>query len=83
MYAYNRVAATDQYLLETIRVLSAIPEETGMLAVGHADRVAELSFGVARELGLSPEDASRCSSPLTCTTSVLSPSTAWPPSRDS
>jgi len=57
MYAYNRVAATDQYLLETIRVLSAIPEETGMLAVGHADRVAELSFGVARELGLSPEDA--------------------------
>jgi len=57
MYAYNRVAATDQYLLETIKVLSAIPEETGMLEVGHADRVAELASGVARELGLSPEDA--------------------------
>jgi hypothetical protein len=57
MYAYNRVAVTDQYLLETIRVLSAIPEETGMLPVGHADRVAELATGVARELGLSPEDA--------------------------
>ncbi|HEY5494746.1 MAG TPA: HD domain-containing phosphohydrolase [Candidatus Anoxymicrobiaceae bacterium] len=57
MYAYNRVAATDQYLLETIRVLSAIPEETGMLTVGHADRVAQLSVGVARELGLSPEDS--------------------------
>lgn len=57
MYAYNRVAATDQYLLETIRVLSAIPEETGMLPDGHADRVSELALGVARELGLSPEDA--------------------------
>jgi hypothetical protein len=56
MYAFNRVAATDQYLLETIRVLSAIPEETGMLPLGHADRVSELAVGVARELGLSPED---------------------------
>lgn len=57
MYAYNRVAATDQYLLETIRVLSVIPEETGMLPRGHADRVADLAVGVARELGLSPEDS--------------------------
>lgn len=57
MYAYNRVADTDQYLLETIRVLSAIPEETGMLERGHADRVSGLAVGVARELGLSPEDA--------------------------
>ncbi len=56
MYAYNRVAATDQYLLETIRVLAAIPEETGMLEKGHANRVALLSSGVARELGLSPDD---------------------------
>ena len=57
MYAYNRVAATDRYLLETIQVLSAIPEETGMLASGHAERVAQLAVGVARELGLSPEDS--------------------------
>ncbi|PKQ28621.1 MAG: hypothetical protein CVT63_01885 [Candidatus Anoxymicrobium japonicum] len=56
MYAHNQVAATDQYLLETIRVLSAIPEETGMLTIGHADRVARLSVDVAHELGLSPED---------------------------
>jgi hypothetical protein len=56
MYAYNKVAATDQYLLETIRVLSAIPEETGMLETGHAERVSVLAVGVARELGLSPED---------------------------
>jgi hypothetical protein len=55
-YAFNRVAATDQYLLETIRVLAAIPEETGMLERGHAERVARLSEGVAQELGLSPED---------------------------
>jgi hypothetical protein len=57
MYSYDRVAATDQYLIETIRVLSVIPEETGMIEKGHADRVARLSAGVARELGLSPEDA--------------------------
>ena len=55
-YAYNRVAATDRYLLDTIRILSAIPEETGRVAKGHAERVAELAVGVARELGLSPED---------------------------
>jgi len=55
-YAYNRVAETDRYLLDTIRILSVIPEETGRVATGHAERVAELSVGVARELGLSPED---------------------------
>lgn len=55
-YAYNRVAATDRYLLETIRTLAAIPEEAGMLPKGHAERVAQLSVAVARELGLSPED---------------------------
>ncbi|MBU4301835.1 MAG: HD domain-containing protein [Actinobacteria bacterium] len=57
MHAYNKVAETDQDLLETIRVLAAIPEETGMIPRGHADRVARLSMAVARELGLSPEDA--------------------------
>jgi HD-GYP domain-containing protein (c-di-GMP phosphodiesterase class II) len=56
IYAYSRVAATDLYLLETIRVLSTIPEETGMIEKGHADRVTALSVDVARELGLSPED---------------------------
>lgn len=56
MYAYNKVAETDQDLLETIRVLSAIPEETWMIPMGHAERVATLSVAVARELGLSPEE---------------------------
>ena len=56
MYAYNKVAETDQDLLETIRVLAVIPEETGMIHRGRADRVASLSVAVARELGLSPED---------------------------
>ncbi len=55
-YAYYRVAATDQDLIETVRVLSAIPEKTGLLEQGHGERVARLSEGVARELGLSPED---------------------------
>jgi uncharacterized membrane protein len=56
IYAYDRLAATDQYLIETIRVLSSIPEETGKIEKGHGDRVARLSAGVARELGLSPDD---------------------------
>lgn len=56
LYAYNRLAATDEYLIETIRVLSSIPEETGKIEKGHGDRVARLSSGVARELGLSPDD---------------------------
>lgn len=56
IYAYNKVAVTDEYLLETIKVLSAIPEETGMIDLGHADRVARLSEAVSRELGLGPED---------------------------
>jgi len=58
-YAYNRIAATDQYLLETIRTLSAIPEETGRVASGHTERVAVLSAAVARELGLSPDDVNQ------------------------
>lgn len=56
MYSYNKVAETDQDLLETIRVLAAIPEETGMSPRGRSDRVAALSVAVACELGLSPED---------------------------
>jgi HD domain len=56
LYAYNRLAATDQYLMETIRVLSSIPEETGRIEPGHGHSVAQLSAGVARELGLSPDD---------------------------
>lgn len=56
LVAYNKVAQTDQYLLETIRVLSVIPEETGMVPPGHAEKVARIAVGVARELGLSPED---------------------------
>lgn len=56
VYAYHRVAATDLDLIETIRVLSAIPEKTGLLESGHGERVARLAEGVARELGLSPED---------------------------
>ncbi len=56
LYAYNRLAATDEYLIETIRVLSSIPEETGKIEKGHGNRVARLSASVARELGLSPDD---------------------------
>lgn len=56
-FAFNRVAATDQYLLETIRVLSSIPEETGIVEEGRSKRLAELSLAIAQEMGLSPEDA--------------------------
>ncbi|MBU1672646.1 MAG: HD domain-containing protein [Actinobacteria bacterium] len=55
-FAYHRVAATEQLLLETIRVLSAIPEGTGLVPPGHSQRVAAIAAGVAGELGLAPED---------------------------
>jgi len=55
-YAYSKLATADRYLAETIRVLSSIPEETGRIEKGHAERVAVLSTGIARELGLSPDD---------------------------
>lgn len=57
MYAYNRVAKTDEYLLDTIRTLAAIPEETGRVEKGHAEKVATIAKAVAQELGLGPEDA--------------------------
>ncbi|MDD5448710.1 MAG: hypothetical protein PHO53_06060 [Actinomycetota bacterium] len=56
MYAYNMVTQADEYLMETVRVLSAIPERVGLVDEGHAGRVAELSGKVARELGLSPDE---------------------------
>lgn len=56
MYAYNMVTRADEYLTETVRVLSAIPERVGLVDEGHARRVAELSGKVARELSLSPDE---------------------------
>lgn len=58
-YAYSRITDTDRYLLETIRTLAIIPEETGMLPGGHAHNIARMSVSVARELGLSPEDTAQ------------------------
>jgi hypothetical protein len=55
-FAYHRVAATEQLLLETIKVLSSIPEGTGLVPAGHSQRVATIAGGVAGELGLAPED---------------------------
>jgi len=58
-YAYNRLAETDTYLLETVRALATIPEKTGVLPEGHTSRVAWLAGATARELGISPEDVSQ------------------------
>ncbi len=58
-FAYNRLAETDMYLLETVRALATVPEKTGALQEGHASRVAWLAGSIARELGLSPEDVTQ------------------------
>ncbi|MBN1289770.1 MAG: hypothetical protein JXA49_09070 [Actinobacteria bacterium] len=56
VYTFNRVARTDQYLSETVRVLSRIPEEIGVVPKGYIEDVALITGEVARELGLAPED---------------------------
>ncbi|MBN2169006.1 MAG: hypothetical protein JW738_07160 [Actinobacteria bacterium] len=56
VYTFNRVARTDEYLLETVRVLSRIPEEIGVVPKGYIEDVASITGEVARELGLAPED---------------------------
>lgn len=58
-FAYNRLAETDMYLLETVRALATVPEKTGVLPEGHASKVAWLAGSIARELGLSPEDVTQ------------------------
>ncbi|HSM01669.1 MAG TPA: HD domain-containing phosphohydrolase [Acidimicrobiia bacterium] len=49
----HRVQATRRTYRQTIQALGAVPEAGGMVAAGHAGRVAELAIGIGAEMGLS------------------------------
>jgi len=57
-YAFSHVSlhreqTTRQTYRQTIQALGAVPEAGGMVAAGHARRVAELSVAIGAEMGLS------------------------------
>ncbi len=54
--AFRRFQETKSTYRQTIRALARIPEAAGFNLTGHADRTAELSVAMAKDLGLSPED---------------------------
>jgi HD-GYP domain-containing protein (c-di-GMP phosphodiesterase class II) len=49
----HRVQTTRSTYRQTIQALGAIPEAGGLVAAGHAGRVADLAVGVGAEMGLS------------------------------
>lgn len=49
----HRVQDTRSTYRQTIQALGAIPEAGGLVAAGHAGRVADLAVGVGAEMGLS------------------------------
>ena len=54
--AFGRVSEADSFLVQTLRTLSRIPEETGRVTPGHAETIAGLAGAVARELRLTRSD---------------------------
>ena len=55
-FAFRRFAQIRATYLQTIRSLSRVTEVGGYTETGHARRVAELSVGVGRELGMSEQE---------------------------
>ncbi len=51
-YSFERLASIRRTYLETMRALSVVPELGGLVREGHAERVADLSMAVGRELDL-------------------------------
>lgn len=49
----HRVQTTRRTYRQTIQALGAVPEAGGMVAAGHAGRVAELAIAIGAEMGLS------------------------------
>lgn len=49
----HRVQTTRNTYRQTIQALGAIPEAGGLVAAGHAGRVADIAVGVGAEMGLS------------------------------
>lgn len=54
--AFRRLQETKATYKQTIRALAQIPEAAGLNLRGHADRTAELSVAMAKDLGLNPID---------------------------
>lgn len=54
--AFVRYDDTKRTYRQTIRALAQIPEVGGLAPAGHAERTAELSLAVARELGMHPDE---------------------------
>lgn len=54
--AFVRYDGTRVTYRQTIRALARIPEVAGMAPDGHANRAADLALGMARDLGLHPDD---------------------------
>lgn len=55
-FALRRQAATRQTYRQSVGALSRMPEAVGFIPAGHAARVAALSIGVGRELGMPERD---------------------------
>jgi hypothetical protein len=55
-YSFERLASIRRTYEQTIGALSVVPELAGLVRTGHAERVADLSVSLGRELHLSPHD---------------------------
>lgn len=55
-YSFERLASIRRTYEQTIGALSVVPELAGLVRAGHAERVADLSVRLGRELHLPPSD---------------------------
>ncbi len=55
-YSFERLASIRRTYEQTISALSVVPELAGLVRAGHAERVANLSVDLGRELHLPPGD---------------------------
>jgi hypothetical protein len=55
-YSFERLAVIRGTYTQTLRALSVVPELGGLVRGGHAERVADLSLAMGRDLGLDPRE---------------------------
>ncbi len=55
-YSFERLASIRRTYGQTISALSVVPELAGLVRAGHAERVADLSVDLGRELHLTAQD---------------------------
>lgn len=56
LFAFRRYVSIRATYLQSIRTLARLTETAGYTPAGHSERVAELSVGLGRELGLSERE---------------------------